>query len=665
MSRAPRKLHFLDARDMKKNSLKIRILVPLAFALFFLLGAFSLISYRAQQKELSRELAEKVRMIENLYHEHEEHETQKLGIALEAVTMNHELTAALKARDRNRIYKMTAPFFDWLRSNYNVTHFYFSDPDRVNILRVHQPGRHGDRTDRLTMLEAQRTGRQTHGAELGPLGTYTLRVVKPWRDGKGVVGYVELGQEVGNFIAHLKRMKKIIDCNTHLFIHKDFIQREEWEAGIRMLGGTEKWGHFADTVSIDERSGQVPEAVLKVMAQKHTLHPMTDVTYDGRHYRVTFIPLIDAGKREVGYFSILYDMTDRVSAFRSSLMSVGITYLLVGGALVAVFYTIIGRIEKELTLSREKLLEEKEALRESEGIISTLNTELESTVEKRTRELLEAQEELVRKEKLSILGQLSGSVGHELRNPLGIMNNAVYFLQTVLADADQTTKEYLEIIKHEIDNSQRIITDLLDFARTRTPQAKAVSAHELVNDCVGRCAIPENVELRTDLPDPLLAVRVDPLQMGQVLQNLVTNGVQAMPDGGALRIAARRVLSSEFGVLSSNLKSETLGTESEKDAALTSEFKCLGSNSELKTQNSKLDGDFIEISVADTGEGIAPENMKKLFQPLFTTKAKGIGLGLVVCRNLVEANGGSLEVASRLGEGTTFAVLLPAERGES
>lgn len=85
------------------------------------------------------------------------------------------------------------------------------------------------------------------------------------------------------------------------------------------------------------------------------------------------------------------------------------------------------------------------------------------------------------------------------------MSNAVYFLQMVLADADETTREYLAMIKKEIDNSERIITDLLDFARTKTPQTQAVTALELVNESLGRCAIPENVALRTDLPDALPA----------------------------------------------------------------------------------------------------------------------------------------------------------------
>jgi signal transduction histidine kinase len=256
-----------------------------------------------------------------------------------------------------------------------------------------------------------------------------------------------------------------------------------------------------------------------------------------------------------------------------------------------------------------------------------------------TESLCDAQEELVRKEKLSILGQLSGSVGHELRNPLGVMSNAVYFLQMVLVEADETTKEYLGIIKHEIDNSQRIITDLLDFARTKTPQTKAVTARELVNESLGRCTIPENVELRTELPETLPLLKVDPLQMGQVLQNLITNGVQAMPNGGSVRIAARL---AGAGLVPARVQE--------------------GQPQGLPLQET---GDFIEISVADSGEGIAPENMKKLFQPLFTTKAKGIGLGLVVCKNLVEANGGRIEVESAVGQGTTFTVMLPVEGGEA
>lgn len=285
---------------------------------------------------------------------------------------------------------------------------------------------------------------------------------------------------------------------------------------------------------------------------------------------------------------------------------------LAGIALAMLVYLFPLRVVRKMAGEIEELIAE---LRLSERNYQSLNRALELKVEERTRELLDAQEELVRKEKLAILGQLSGSVGHELRNPLGVMSNAVYFLKMVNADADETTREYLDIIKHEIDNSLRIITDLLDFARTRSPRTKVVSAGELAAESLKKCVIAENINCQSDIPDNLPLLMVDPLQIEQVFQNLISNAVQAMPNGGVLRVAARQ-----------------------------------------------FDGDFIEISVADSGEGIAPENMKKLFQPLFTTKAKGIGLGLVVCRNLVEANGGRVEVGSESGKGTTFSVILPVER---
>jgi PAS domain S-box-containing protein len=257
----------------------------------------------------------------------------------------------------------------------------------------------------------------------------------------------------------------------------------------------------------------------------------------------------------------------------------------------------------------------------AEERIRSLNEELERKVRERTDQLLEAQEELVRSEKLSILGRLSGSVGHELRNPLGVINNAVFYLTTVLSGADEKVREYLGIIKSEVDNSLRIISDLLDFSRTRTARPRTVPIAAVIGKSLAAVAVPENVSVETDLPETLPPVRVDSLQMEQVFQNLITNAVQAMPGGGVLRVSARLVRRSGEG---------------------------------------SAGRDFVEIAIADSGEGIPPENMKKLFQPLFTTKARGIGLGLSVSKRNVEANGGRIEVESEPGRGTVFSLSLPA-----
>jgi PAS domain S-box-containing protein len=250
--------------------------------------------------------------------------------------------------------------------------------------------------------------------------------------------------------------------------------------------------------------------------------------------------------------------------------------------------------------------------------------------------LLIAREELVRQEKLAILGRLSGSVSHELRNPLGIINNAVYLLKLMHPEADEKTREYLGIIKHEIDNSLHIITGLLDFARSKPPQAKPVKASRLIEASLKKCAIPNNVTVVSTIPPKLPLLMVDPRQMEQVLHNLIINSIQAMPDGGSLCVSAQQVQGSEFKVQGNN---------------------------EQRTTNSEPNANFVELSVKDSGEGIKPEHMEKLFQPLFTTKPKGIGLGLVVCKNLVEGNGGRIEVTSELGRGSIFRLILPLESG--
>jgi PAS domain S-box-containing protein len=256
----------------------------------------------------------------------------------------------------------------------------------------------------------------------------------------------------------------------------------------------------------------------------------------------------------------------------------------------------------------------------AEEALKEYSERLEEMVEERTKELRDAQEELVRKGKLAILGQLAGGVGHELRNPLGVISNAVYFLQMTLPDADETTataKEYLEIISEEVRNSSKIISDLLDFSCTRMPEREEIAVSELVAEVLEKRPPPEGVEVTTRIAPDLPPVYVDPRQMGLVLVNLVVNAYQAMKEGGALTIKTSEV--SE------------------------------------KLPKSK----WIALSVSDTGCGISQEHMKKLFEPLFTTKARGIGLGLATSRILVEANGGSMEVESEEGKGSTFTVRLP------
>lgn len=252
--------------------------------------------------------------------------------------------------------------------------------------------------------------------------------------------------------------------------------------------------------------------------------------------------------------------------------------------------------------------------------VAEAHRRLEFRVQERTEELRQAletlretQEELVRQERLAILGQLASGVGHELRNPLAVMTNAVYYLDMVLDEPTPEVKEYLGILRHQIGLSERIVSDLLDFARIKPPQREALSLPELAEQQLERVEVPPQVEVRFDSPPDLPRALCDPMQVGQVILNLLTNAVQAMDQAG--------------------------GT-------LTLRSRCVG-------------GEAVELQVCDSGPGVAADLHEKIFEPLFTTKARGIGLGLAVSRSLAEANGGALTLAERSGPGAVFALRLP------
>ncbi len=236
----------------------------------------------------------------------------------------------------------------------------------------------------------------------------------------------------------------------------------------------------------------------------------------------------------------------------------------------------------------------------------------EEALIKINEELKETHEKLIQKEKMAVLGQLASGVGHELRNPLGAIKNGVYFLKMVLDHVDPTVKETLDIFDKEINTSERIISNILQFARTKTPVQQQVHVSDIVRDTLSRIFVPDNIQVIDQMEKTLPSIMADPDQLFEIFENIVQNGVQAMPDGGQIKI-----------------------------------------HSGIKNP------DCVAISFTDTGAGISDENLEKLFEPLFTTKAKGIGLGLAITKALVERHGGRIDVETEVGKGSTFRVIFP------
>ncbi len=226
----------------------------------------------------------------------------------------------------------------------------------------------------------------------------------------------------------------------------------------------------------------------------------------------------------------------------------------------------------------------------------------------------------MRKTRLAALGQISASIAHELRNPLGTIRNAVYYLKRKVAADDPKVAEYLGLLEREVGVSERIINNLLEVTRPREPAREPVNLASAVAEAVARMHVP-GVRCHCSVPAALV-VHADPVQLRQVLDNLLKNAQEALarqPSAGP---------------------------------------------GEVRVEASGVPGAAL-LTVRDNGPGVAAEHRASLFEPLFSTKPRGTGLGLWVCRQIVERHGGAVRLLDEAGPGAAFEVRLPLSEGQS
>jgi signal transduction histidine kinase len=244
---------------------------------------------------------------------------------------------------------------------------------------------------------------------------------------------------------------------------------------------------------------------------------------------------------------------------------------------------------------------------------------LEELVQARTRELEEAHEELIKKERLATLGQLTATVSHEIRNPLGAMRSTLYVLKNGIDGGNERARRLIERLERSISRCDIIIDDLLNFTRLRKPQLEPVEIDAWLEDLLEELIKSPDIHVEKDFNLDHVMTLLDPEQLRRAVINVVENACHAM-----------RQMQAENG--SSTLQL-IVGT--------------------------RLLDDHVVIRFTDNGVGMEPAVKEKIFEPLFSTKSFGIGLGMGIVKQIVEQHSGAINVTSRPGAGTMVSFYLP------
>ncbi|MBC8279234.1 MAG: HAMP domain-containing protein [Chloroflexi bacterium] len=521
------------------------------------------------------------------------------------------------------------------RMGYSLQHLEVVDRSGLNLGHEHQIGMDVDQ-EKLNELKALGMSElQTTKTVQTPAGWFLVSV-RPLKDESNFIGSIAVGKLIDSdalAAMNFGRSDPILallnnddgaasvsyqssDPATHFPIIPDHEYVEAARSGNVVIGTAIIDGNKLTTAYVPVALGNGSRSVFLVSLTKSPVVGLRD-SLIANHVMVTAaLSLLVLG---VGYM-VTRAITRKILRIRDGAVEIG------NGNLS---FRIDENTNDEMGTLAHEFNQMSDRLKEKNNQLEQANRDLEDRVVERTKELqqanvqlLAAQSQLVRTEKFGALGELSAGVAHDLRNPLGAIRNGIFFLKSRLAktghiNSEPRVNEYITVMDERITQCDKIIENLISFTRISVPTYEAVNLRTTMESTLSGIDIPERVKVINKIGNRPLEVQADSVQLGRVFTNLIVNANEAMVDGGELTISA------------------------------------------------VILGQDAEVTFADSGPGMGPEDLEKIFEPLYTTKIQGTGLGLAVCQQVLTKHNGRMSVHSKPGVGTTFIVRLPLTTKEA
>lgn len=669
---------------MQENKIRRRVFIPLTLTFFILAGTFIYSSYWLRMAHYEEGMQKRHEQVQQILKNLVADRTRFMSSTIEFIADKKKFQHAMQANNRTALLTHATPIFKRLFDYEQITHFYFYDRSGTMVLSVYNQEDTTQAKPRFTVKQAMVLGKTVSGLELGHSGSFTLRVVAPWKVDGRLIGYIELGQECTHI---LQELKSITQADYAVTLEKKYLERGAWEAEMKAMGRTADWDLLRNTVIADITAPiPFPDVANLFAPNSGSKRYGKRIVINNRTYRVETFPLQDAARITIGEFVTVMDSTAKLTNIRAFTVQVVSFSLLLCGSFFVYSYRVLGRVERRLRNQREQLENEfekqastnKQLEREvdersrAERNLVTLNEHLEQRVAARTRELSELNLELaasnqkleeaysnlqvqqgtiLQQDRMACIGQLAASVAHDINNPIGFVAGNLEVLKNYWGKLTAFIAVQDEAL-HSSANPE--VLDSLAEQRSKLKVDHVLGEFNAVLDesfegteRVSRTVLNLKGFSRRDDKEACLA---DLNECLESTLNIVMNELRYKAD-----------IKKDYGKIPQLLCYPQQLNQVFMNLLINASQAIEGwGEIMIRTWSERQN---IYVAIGDTGTGIAKENLPKLFEPFFSTKevGDGTGLGLSIVKEIVKKHRGDITVDSEPGKGSVFTVRLPME----